>query len=118
MRNILHTGGRYITTHCNSRERRVTKEAALKGCGTVWFYKCAISSIPSFGVIKEKYPVPYDTEGNYFYIVKTYKEVLLQQIPSGLYFHNTYNQYMVLINTILDIRGVFSQRQSDGAKQV
>ena len=36
--NVIRSGGLYITIHCHSRKRRVTKEATLKGDGIVWFY--------------------------------------------------------------------------------
>ena len=41
-------GGRYITIHCNFVKRRVTKEATLKVCRTVWFDEGAISNIICF----------------------------------------------------------------------
>ena len=109
--------GWYITVHCNARKRRITKEATLKYYGKVWFDEVSISNIFYFRRIREKYPINYYTEGNYFSIMKPYKEVLLRQIPSGIYFHNTSDQYMVLIDTVLERREGFFQQQYGGAKQ-
>ena len=80
------------------------KEANLKGYGTVWFDKGAVNNILSFISIREKYPISYDTKGNYFSIMKLDKEVLFRQRPSGLYFNNTSYREEFLIKTILDIR--------------
>ena len=70
VKNICHTGRRYITIHSNYGMIRVTKEATLKGYGTVWFDEGAITNILSLGSIRGKYSVRYDTEGNYFLIIK------------------------------------------------
>ena len=52
VQNILHSGGRYITIHCNARKNRVTKEFTLKGYGTFCFDKGAIANILSFRRIR------------------------------------------------------------------
>ena len=82
-----------------------------------WFDEGSITNIISFSSIRDKYPIRYETEGNYFYIVKPYKEILFRQSPSGIYFYNTYNRDVVLINTILDIREGFYQRLYDSVKK-
>ena len=91
VQNIHHPGGRYIKTHCNVGKCRVTKESTLKGYGTVWFDEGAITNILYLSSIREKYPIYYDTEGNYFSVVKPDKEVLLRNLPSGIYFQDTSN---------------------------
>ena len=78
VQNIRHTVGHYITIHCNSVNRRVMEEATLKGYGTAWFDEVAISNILSYSRIRYKYPVHYETEVNYFSIIKPYKEVLFR----------------------------------------
>ena len=99
--NMRHADGRYITIICNAGNLRVMKEAILKGCGAVWFDEGAISNILSFSRIRYNYPFRYDTKGGYCSIIKPYKEVLFIQRPSGIYYNNIYNQYVVRINTLL-----------------
>ena len=84
--NIRHVRGGYIKIHQNAGKRRVAKGATLKVYETVWFYEGDIANILSFSSIREKHPVHYDTEGNYFSILKPYNEVLIRYILSGVYF--------------------------------
>ena len=100
VKNIHNEGGCYITIHCDAGKRHVTKEATLKVYGTVWFDEGAIENTLSFIRIREKYPICYDTNGKYFSILKPDKEVLLIQKKSGMYFQDTYNCDMILINTV------------------
>ena len=83
----------------------------------VWFDEGTISKILYFSRIREKYPFCYDTEGKYFSIMKLDKEVLFRQIPSGLYFQETSNRDVVLINTILDRREGSYQWKYNDTKQ-
>ena len=117
VQNICHSGRSYIAFHLNARKCRVMKESILEGYGTVWFDQGAITNILSFSGIGQNYPVRYDTEGNFFYIMKPDKEFLFRKSQSGVYFHNTSDQYVVLVNTISEIRGGFSQKQYDGANK-
>ena len=78
VQNIRHSRGTYIKIHCNTKNRHVTKEYTLRGFGTVWFDEGAIANILPFSSIREKHPIRYDTEGNYFYITKPDKEVLVR----------------------------------------
>ena len=56
-------------------------ESTLIGYGEVWFDEGTIAKILSFSRIREKYIVPYDTKGNYFYIIKPGNEILFRNIP-------------------------------------
>ena len=103
--------------HLNSIKCCITKETTLKGYGCVWFYEGNISNILSFVRIRQKHPARCDTKGNYFSIIKPDKAVLFRHILSGIYFHKICNLYLVLVNTVLEIREVFSQRQYYGYKQ-
>ena len=104
VKNICHSGGGYITIQCNAGKHRVTHESTLKFYGTVWFDKGAISNILYFSSIRYNYSVRYAAEVKYLSIVKPDKELLFRQSPSGLYFHETPNRNVVLINTVLESR--------------
>ena len=77
-----------------------------------------INNILSFVNIREKYPIRYDTEGNYFVVVKTHREILFRQSAEGLYFPDMSNHEVVLIKTVKESREGFTQSQYKGAKQV
>ena len=49
--------------------------------------------------------------------MKLDKEVLSRQIPSGIYFHNTSNRYVFLIETTLDSGEGLSHQQYNIARQ-
>ena len=93
------------------------KEATLKGYGVALFDDGTTLNILYLSSIRYKYSVRYDTEGKSFYIVKQRKEILFRQIPSGLYFFNTSNRYVLLINTVLESSKVFYQIQYDSFNQ-
>ena len=77
-----------------------------------------INNILSFVNIREKYPIRYDTEGDYFVVVKTDRDILFSQSAAGLYFHDISNRGVSLINTVKEIRECFTQSQYKEAKQV
>ena len=94
------------------------KEESHKGYSMVWYKEESINNILYFIKIKEKYPIRYDTKGNYFVVAKTDREILFRQSATGLYFHNMSNRSVVLINTVKEIRECFTQSQYKEAKQV
>ena len=49
--------------------------------------------------------------------MKPDKGLLFRHIPSGLYFHITSNQYVVLINKVFEKRGGLYQKKCDGTNQ-
>jgi hypothetical protein len=55
--------------------------------------------------LKEKYPVRYDIDnGNQFVVVQPKKKKLFKQSASGLYYHDTTNRAVVMVNTVKDTR--------------
>ena len=50
-------------------------------------------------------------------MMKPDKEYWFRQISSGLYFHDTSNQDVVLINIVLESREGLYQQKYDGAKK-
>ena len=108
---IRHSWGRYIAIHCNYGKRRVMREETIKVYGTVWYDKMAIINILYFRKIREKYPVRYDTKGDWFVVVEMDRKILFRQSAAGLYFHYIYNCNIVLINTVKDTLEGFNQSQ-------
>jgi hypothetical protein len=51
--------------------------------------------------VKEKWSVRYDSdEGNQFVVVQPHKQIVFQQSGSGLYYHNTTDRAVVMVNTV------------------
>jgi hypothetical protein len=113
----IHESGRSINIHCNAGTRRITQVGTLKNYGEVWFSENAIANILSLSRVKERYPVKYDsTAGNQFVIIQPDKEVIFNQSSSGLYYHDTANRAIVMVNTVAENREGFTQREYDDAK--
>jgi hypothetical protein len=96
----IHESGRSININCNAGTRRITQVGTLKNYGEVWFNENAIADILSLLRVKERYPVKYNsTAGNQFVIIQPDKEVIFNQSSSGLYYHDTANRVIVMVNT-------------------
>ena len=55
------------------------KEESHKGYSMVWYKEESINNILYFINYIEKYPIRYGTQGNYFVVVKTDREILFRQ---------------------------------------
>jgi hypothetical protein len=87
--------------HCNAGTRRIIQVRTLKNYDGVWFNGDTTMNILSLARIKERYPIKYDsTVGNQFVIIQTDKEVIFKQIILDLYYHNTANRAIVMVNII------------------
>ena len=84
----------------------------------VWYKEVETNNILYFINYREKYPIRYDTEGNYFVAVNTDRDILFMQSAAWIYFHDISNHEVVLINTAKEIREGFNQIQYKGATQV
>jgi hypothetical protein len=100
----IHESGRSIIIHCNSGVRKVTKVGTLKNYGEVWHCKDAIASILSLAKMSKHYPVKFDSaDGNKFVVIQPSKEFIFKQSKSGLYFHDTMDRVVVMVNTVKGI---------------
>jgi hypothetical protein len=114
----IHESGRSMTIHCNASSRRVTLIGTLRNYGEVWYCKDAITNILSLAKVKEQYPVKYDSkQGNRFVLVQPHKKVILKQSPSGLYYHDTPDRAIAMVNTVKENRKGYTQREYDDAKE-
>jgi hypothetical protein len=72
----------------------------------------------SLARVKERCPIKYDsTNGNHFVVIQPTKEVIFHQSQYGLYYHDTDNRAVVMVNTVADNGGGYTQREYDGVKQ-
>jgi hypothetical protein len=114
----IRDAGKSIKVHCNAGTSIVTQVGTLKNYGEVWFNKKAIANILSLAKVKERYPVHYDSEnGNQFIVAQPTKQVVFQQSATGLYYHDTTNRAVVMVNTANGNREGFTDRAVRAAKQ-
>jgi hypothetical protein len=72
-----------------------------KKYGTVWFNEEGIANILSMALVKKKLPVKFDsTKGDHFVVSKPKKYVIFAASASGLYYHDTKNRAVVMVNTV------------------
>jgi hypothetical protein len=115
--NIRYSG-KSIKIHCNAGTSIATQVGTLKNYGEVWFNPNAIANILSLARVKEKYSVRYDSdEGNQFVVVQPHKQIVFQQSGSGLYYHDTIDRAVVMVNTVGHNREGFTNRAYNKAKQ-
>jgi hypothetical protein len=100
-----------LKVHYNAGTKVVRHIATLRSYGTAWFNKDGMTNILSFSLVKKKFPGKYDSaKGDYFVVSKPDKDVIFARSPSGLYYHDTTNRVVVLVNTVKKNREVFTDR--------
>jgi hypothetical protein len=51
--------------------------------------------------VKKRFPIRYDSaNGNQFVVVKPDKEIIFNESKEGLYYHDTANRAVVMVNTV------------------
>jgi hypothetical protein len=114
----IRYAGKSIKKHCNAGTSIVTQVGTLKNYGEVWFNPKAIANILSLARVKERYSVQYNSdEGNQFVVVQPHKQIVFQQSESELYYHDTTDRAMVVVNTVGNNRKGFTNRAYSRAKQ-
>jgi hypothetical protein len=114
--NIM-LSSRQLKVHCNAGMKIFRHVATLQNYGTVWFNKDGIANILSMSLLKKKFPVTYDSaKGDYFIVKKPDKDTIFAGSPSGLYYHDTTNRAVMLVNTVKQNREGFTDREFDRAK--
>jgi hypothetical protein len=81
----------------------VTQVSTLKDYRDVWYNTKAIANILylSLARVKENYPARYNSdEGNHLLVIQPNNQVVFQQSVSRLYYHDTINRTVVMINTV------------------
>jgi hypothetical protein len=114
----IRNAGKYIKVHCNARTSIITQKGTLENYVEVWYNAKGIANILSLEKVKQKYPVRYDSDnGNQFVVVQPKKQVVFQQSGSGLYYHDTMNRAVVMVNTVEGNREGYTDRNFSAAKQ-
>jgi hypothetical protein len=113
----IRNAGKSISIHCNAGSTRVSEIGTLMSYGDVWFSKSAIANILSLSKLKERYRVKYDSSaGNQFVVKQPTQNVIFKQSLSGLYYHDTRDRVIVMVNTIKENREGYTNREFERAK--
>jgi hypothetical protein len=105
-----------LKVHCNTGTKVVKHVATLRNYGTVWFNEDDIDNFLSMSLMKKKFPVRYDsTAGDQFIVSKADKYVIFVVSSSGLYYHDTTNRAIIMVNTIKGNMEGFPDREFDRA---
>jgi hypothetical protein len=95
----------------------VNHVTTLRNYGTVCFNEDGIANILSMSMVQKKFPVLYEsTAGDKFVFSKPDKDVIFAASSSGLYYHDTTNRAVVMVNTIKGNMEGFTDREFDRAK--
>jgi hypothetical protein len=106
-----------LKVHCNAGTKVVRHVATLRKNGTVWFNEYGIANIISMSLVRKKFPVRYDSvAGDQFIVSKPDKDVIFSASRSGLYYHDTINRAVVLMNTIKQNKEGFTERDYNQEK--
>ena len=91
--------------------------ADLTNYGSLWFHPQAIANIISMKNMCKKYRVTFDSEnGNKFIVHKPDgTKVIFKMSKQGLYYHDTRDRDVILLNTVAENKAQFSNREIEGA---
>jgi hypothetical protein len=106
-----------LKVHCNAGTKIVRHVATLRNYGMVWFNEDGIANILSMSLMSKRFPVRYDSaSGDQFIVSKPDKDVIFSASKSGLYYHDTTNRAVVLVNTVKQNKEGFTEREFNRAK--
>ena len=101
-----------MTIEINGGILKTNQKGYLKNYSDVWYHENAIANILSLSNVKRKYRVTYDSAKENVFIVHKPKELIIfQESPNGLYYHNTIDRNVVLLNTVEENMTKYSKRQ-------
>jgi hypothetical protein len=106
-----------LKVHCNAGTKVVNNVATLRNYGTAWFNDDGIVNILSMSLVNTNFPVRYDsTTGDQLIVLKPDKDVIFAASSNGLYYHDTTNRAIVMVNTIKVTMEGFADREFERAK--
>ena len=89
----------------------------LTNYDSMWFHPDAITNIISLKNMCKKFRVTFDSEdGNRFMIHKPDgTKIIFKMCREGLYYHDTRDRDLILLNTVVENKVKFSNREIEGA---
>jgi Reverse transcriptase (RNA-dependent DNA polymerase) len=101
-----------MTIETNGGTLVTNQKGFLKGYGDVWYHENAIANILCLKNVKMKYRVTYDSsKENTFMIHKSDVTIGFKESPHGLFYHDTNNRELVLLNSVAENTLKYSDRQ-------
>ena len=96
----------------------VNKQGWLNGYGKLWYDDRAMTNILSLNNMKKKFRVSFDSKnGDKFIVHKPEKEVWFKNSSNGLYYHDTRNRQISMVNTVKENTLGMTKREIEGAKK-
>jgi hypothetical protein len=113
----IRLSSRSLKVHCNEGTKVVKHAATLRNYGTVWFNEKGLANILSMALVKNKFPVKYDsTKGDHFVVSKPEKDIIFAASASGLYYHDTTKCAVVMVTAVKSNREGLTDREIEKAK--
>ena len=101
----------------NGGEFTTQNKGTLKNYGDVWYDNKAVTNILSLANMVKKYRVTYDSaKGDRFVVHKPDSLVYFNRSKNGLYYHDTKQRDLCLLNTVKENETYYTQRQIERAK--
>jgi hypothetical protein len=99
-----------MNVRCNAGQRATNMVRDLPGYGTVWYDPNCIANILSLKRVADKYHVAFDSKhGGSFIVTKPDGTVFeFKQSARGLYFLDTNKTATVMVNTVADNKGSYT----------
>ena len=103
----------------NGSKLMANQEAEMNNIGTVSFSENAVTNILPMGKIAEKYRITYDSlNGDEFLIHKDDGSIVkFIKSKNGLYYHDTENRQITMMNSQKENSMMYSKRQIERAKK-
>lgn len=101
-----------MTIETNGGTLVTNKKGYLRGYGDVWYHENAIANILCLRNVKQKYRVTYDSgTENVFKVHKPNEIICFKESSNGLFYHDTTNRDVILLNTVEENKLKYSDRQ-------
>jgi hypothetical protein len=90
----------------------------LNNYGTVWYSKSVITNILSLLKVKHIFYITYNRKnGNQFVVMKPDTQIIFKESKRGLYYHDTANRAITMVNTVKENREGITDRAYKCSKQ-
>ena len=115
----IHWKENGIALYTNAGNINVNRQGYLEGYGWVWFDNRAITNILCMNNVKKRFKITYNSEqDDIFHVHKEDRIIDFVSSDNGLYYHNTKNRQMTMVNTIAKNKENYTQQQIKRADEV
>jgi hypothetical protein len=99
-----------LVIHCNARKATTNMVGEFDRYGTVWYHPDGIANVLLLAKVKNKYKVTYNSSNDNKFVVHKLNGKMLEfhQYPSGLFYFDTKDNGMMLVNTVADNKSIYT----------